>query len=126
MTHTNDPAFYASIRPQVTIFQEQDGTWKMEYMLKGFRHVVEVNPSLLIFEVKEAFADMVRYRDHMIEDAMRRKAEAELNTARKAYRYVATNHGIEFANRTVKGLNSSKYGAKKDEPAVKLGGSAFL
>jgi hypothetical protein len=86
----------------------------MEYYTNGQRTRETLTLGFEAFEIKEQLR--IQAKNHA-SAAERKAAQLEEQANRRhnqAWRYVATNHGIEFANRTVNGTNSSKINARKD------------
>lgn len=106
-------------RPRIIVELQTDGTLIAECYLNGSRLRENLNRGFELFEIKEM---LVRI-DNNIKSAAERKAEAlaEKEKARHGtvWRYVAENHGVGFANRTVNGVNSLKRNAKVEAKAKK-------
>lgn len=106
-------------RPRVIVELKPDGTLVLEQYLDGQRQQMPLPLGFELFEIREALRAQVRRHESAQERKARAKEEAETRRHSQVWRYVAENHGIGFANRTINGVASSKMHAKVDEKAKK-------
>jgi hypothetical protein len=101
-------------KPRLIVEQQDDGTLVLELYINGSRSRRNVTFGFEAFEIKEALAEQKR----SIEAQAARKAqELELAAQRRhsqVWSYVAQNHGVGFANKTVNGVSSLKLRARVD------------
>ena len=106
-------------KPRVIIEQQPDGSLIMESYINGSRKRIELQLGFEAFEIKDELRTQAKAIASYAERERERIAEAANKRHNQAWRYVATNHGVEFANRTVNGVKSNKLNAKvnaKEKP----------
>jgi hypothetical protein len=101
-------------KPRVIVELQPDGTLVMEYYTNGQRSRDTLTLGFEAFEIKDQLRNQAQHLATAAERKAAALAEAASRRHNQAWRYVATNHGIEFANRTVNGVNSSKLNARVD------------
>ena len=105
------------IQPRVAIDLLPDGSYRLEYSIGPYRHqeIIENVP----WQVKDALRAQVIANENARALAQARKEQYEAETKRRVWRTTAGNHGIEFANRVVNGVKSSKINARVQREADK-------
>lgn len=105
--------------PRVIIELQADGTLMVESYVNGMRSKLPLTFGFEAFEIREALAHIKRQRAAYAQQQAEKALAAEKARHGQVWRYVAENHGIGFANRTVNGVKSLKRNAKvsqKEKP----------
>ena len=117
MSDTTPPP--AQPKPRIIVELQPDGSLVMESYVDGNRKRLELQLGFEAFEIKEELRTIARRNLAQAERKAAAKREMENKRHSQVWRYVAENHGVGFANRTVNGTKSSKLHAKVDEKPQK-------
>jgi hypothetical protein len=116
--------------PRIIVEQQPDGSLIAEFYINGARTRQTLTFGFESFEIKEALGEQARANAAAAAREAAREAQAERERHNRVWNYVASSHGIGFANRTVNGTSSLKRNARVDAPqtadVVKPDASVFL
>lgn len=101
--------------PRVIIELQPDGSLMVESYVNGSRTKLPLTFGFEAFEIREALAHIKRQRAEYAKLQAEKAVAAEKARHGQVWRYVAENHGIGFANRTVNGVKSLKRNAKVEQ-----------
>ena len=105
----------AKPKPRLIVEQQDDGTLVIEIYVNGSRSRRTVTFGFEAFEIKEALAEQKRAIDAQAARKARELEEAAQRRHNQVWSYVAQNHGVGFANKTVNGVNSLAQRARVDQ-----------
>jgi hypothetical protein len=104
-------------KPRLIVEQQSDGTLTIEYYINGARSKETLNRGFELYDIVEALAMQRNAMQRQAEAKAERDAHAERQRHRQVWQYVAENHGVGFANKTVGG-GPKKYAAEPQPGAV--------
>ena len=109
------PSSTYNIQPRVCIDLLPDGSLRLDYSIGPYRHQEILNKGWEMSTIMEALQAQASANAKQREDAANHEKQLEAERRRRNWRNTAINHGIEFANKTINGVNSSKQHARVDE-----------
>jgi hypothetical protein len=116
--------------PRIIVEQQPDGSIVAEFYINGARSRQTLTLGFEAFEIKAALADQARANAAAAAREAERAQAQERERHNRVWNYVASSHGIGFANRTVNGTSSLKRNARVDAAptadVVKPDASVFL